>query len=282
MFRTRLISGIVLVILLIITMNAGGMVLLATCAFISLVGLYELYRVMKMEKTVMGIIGYIITVLWYYCVYVHATEPGDHIPYLLVLSFMTIAMLCCFVIGYPKYSAEMLFAGAFGVLYVPFMISYIFRTRAEVPLGNWFGYMIYIASWGSDTCAYCAGRLWGKHKMTPLLSPKKTVEGAVGGVAGAAILSTLFGLWMCIDRGEPYEILPAFAVIGACGALISIIGDLAASGIKRAYGVKDYGKLIPGHGGILDRFDSVIITAPIVYYLADFFMKGYMVPPMLK
>ena len=116
--------------------------------------------------------------------------------------------------------------------------------------------------------AYVAGRLFGKHKMAPLLSPKKTVEGAIGGVIGAALIGAIYaaiiGRWL--HSGGNHVLI--YAAICAVGALVSMVGDLAASAIKRNKEIKDYGKLIPGHGGILDRFDSVIITAPIIYTLA--------------
>jgi phosphatidate cytidylyltransferase len=122
-------------------------------------------------------------------------------------------------------------------------------------------WLIFLCSWGCDTCAYCVGMLIGKHKMAPVLSPKKSVEGAVGGVAGAALLGALYAL---ATGGLVLE----YALICAVGALISMVGDLAASAVKRNQNIKDYGTLIPGHGGILDRFDSVIFTAPVIYYLA--------------
>ena len=105
--------------------------------------------------------------------------------------------------------------------------------------------------------------------MSPKLSPKKSVEGAVGGVVGAALLTALycfiFREAMAIDTTQIWIL----SAISAVGALISMVGDLTASAIKRNYEIKDYGKLIPGHGGILDRFDSVIVTAPIIYALAS-------------
>ena len=122
-------------------------------------------------------------------------------------------------------------------------------------------WLIFLCSWGCDTCAYCAGMLFGKHKMAPVLSPKKSVEGAVGGVAGAVLLGVIFA---AVTKGPAAE----YAAICGAGALISMVGDLAASAVKRNMEIKDYGKLIPGHGGILDRFDSVIFTAPVIYYLA--------------
>ena len=103
--------------------------------------------------------------------------------------------------------------------------------------------------------------------MAPKLSPKKSVEGGIGGVAGAALIAVLYGLAINHWGNADVNVL-SFAVIGAAGGMISQVGDLGASAIKRNYGIKDYGKLIPGHGGILDRFDSVIFTAPIIYYLA--------------
>ncbi len=104
--------------------------------------------------------------------------------------------------------------------------------------------------------------------MAPILSPKKSVEGAVGGVVGAALLTLIYGF--IFQGAMEHTVAEVFGLagIGAAGALISMVGDLAASAIKRNYEIKDYGRLIPGHGGILDRFDSVIITAPIIYFLA--------------
>ena len=148
------------------------------------------------------------------------------------------------------------------MIYVAVMLSFIYLTR-NLPDGHFAVWLIFICSWGCDTCAYCVGMLIGRHKMAPVLSPKKSVEGAVGGVAGAALLGAVFG---ALTAGKVWE----YALICAAGALISMVGDLAASAIKRNRDIKDYGKLIPGHGGILDRFDSVIFTAPIIYYLARF------------
>ncbi len=170
------------------------------------------------------------------------------------------------VFSYPAYHADQLFAVFFGVFYVTVMLSYIYQIRM-LPGGAFTVWLVFICSWGCDTCAYCVGMLIGKHKMAPKLSPKKSVEGGVGGIAGAALIGILYALAINHWGHAGAEVF-SFAVIGAAGGAISQIGDLGASAIKRNYGIKDYGKLIPGHGGILDRFDSVIFTAPIIYYLA--------------
>ena len=144
-------------------------------------------------------------------------------------------------------------AAFFGVFYVAVMLSYIYQTRI-LPGGVFQVWLVFICAWGCDTCAYCVGMLIGKHKMAPKLSPKKSVEGGIGGIAGAALIAVLYAL--------------AINHWGTAGGAISQIGDLAASAIKRNHDIKDYGKLIPGHGGILDRFDSIIFTAPIIFYLS--------------
>ena len=113
--------------------------------------------------------------------------------------------------------------------------------------------------------------LLGKHKMSPILSPKKSVEGAAGGVLGAAALGALYGVAIQ-EKIADERVIVFFAVICGVGALISMVGDLAASAIKRNAQIKDYGKLIPGHGGVMDRFDSVIFTAPVIYFMAVFLL----------
>jgi phosphatidate cytidylyltransferase len=113
--------------------------------------------------------------------------------------------------------------------------------------------------------------MFGKHKMAPVLSPKKTIEGAVGGLLGSAVCSVILAyILKMMYPGEDFRI--QFLIIGVCGALISMIGDLAASAIKRNHNIKDYGNLIPGHGGIMDRFDSIIFTAPLIYILGVILM----------
>ena len=149
------------------------------------------------------------------------------------------------------------------------MLSYLYQTR-EMDYGAFVVWLIFISSWGCDTCAYCAGMLLGKHKLAPVLSPKKSIEGAVGGVAGAALLGLIYGFVLGEHMDEFSNPVVACALSCAIAAVISQIGDLAASAIKRNHNIKDYGHLIPGHGGILDRFDSMIFTAPAIYFALTF------------
>ena len=269
MFLTRLISGILLLAFTFVTMFFGGQLLLVTLFMISLLGLYELYKVMKFENTPLAYVGYVAAFIWYINIDTKQSPLFNvNVPELMVLSIAVVALLLVFVVKYPKYSANQLFSTIFGIFYIPVMISFIFKTRETIAFGEWLAWMVYVSSWGSDTCAYAVGRLFGKHKLAPDLSPKKSVEGSIGGIIGSALIGVIFGLIMSNFTGKSENLIIIFAVIGGLGSIISQIGDLAASGIKRNYDIKDYGHLIPGHGGILDRYDSIIITAPIVYFLS--------------
>ena len=253
-----------LVVLALIFIINGGNLLLTVLGIISIIGLFELYRVFQIEKTPLGVIGYAASIVYYLNLVFH------FIPDIMifVMAFLILCM-CAFVFGYPKFHANQVIAAFFGVFYVSMMLSCIYETRM-LPGGRYLVWLIFLCSWGCDTCAYCVGMLFGKHKMAPVLSPKKSVEGAVGGVVGAALLTIIYGFIFKQSMGADNSYILMMALICAAGALISMVGDLAASAIKRNYEIKDYGKLIPGHGGILDRFDSVIFTAPIIYYLSAY------------
>lgn len=258
MFKTRLLSGILLVAVALLTILSGGYVLFFTLLGISVIGMQELYKAMKVRReefNILEITGYLGAVIYYAAVFLDFERFG-----MMAILLVLVLLMFVYVFTYPGYEAGQVMAAFFGVVYVACMLSFIFLTR-NLPDGKFIVWLIFLCSWGCDTCAYCVGMLIGKHKMAPVLSPKKSVEGAVGGVVGAALLGAAYGVAVQAPVME-------YALICGVGALISMVGDLAASAIKRNQGIKDYGKLIPGHGGILDRFDSVIFTAPIIYFLA--------------
>lgn len=258
MFKTRLLSGILLVILALVTIISGGYVLFFTLLAVSLIGMRELYKAMRIQDEkydLLPITGYAGAVLYYAAVLLDFERYGT-----LAIIFGLVLILFVYVFTYPTYEAVQVMPAFFGIVYVAVMLSFIYLTRS-LEGGAFHVWLIFLCSWGCDTCAYCVGMLIGKHKMAPVLSPKKSIEGAVGGVAGAALLGVIYA---AATNGPMLE----YAVICAVGALISMVGDLAASAIKRNQDIKDYGTLIPGHGGILDRFDSVIFTAPIIYFLS--------------
>lgn len=144
------------------------------------------------------------------------------------------------------------------IVYVEYLFYHIVLIdQSESRILVW---LVFLSAFGTDIFAYFVGVTLGKHKLCPKLSPKKSIEGATGGVLGSIFLCLSFGYFLATD----YLLL--CGIIGTLGSVVAQLGDLSASALKRQMGIKDYGDLIPGHGGILDRFDSVLFVAPVVYY----------------
>ncbi len=263
-FFTRTISGVVLVIILLATGLLGGDVLFAFTFAISLVGVSEMLGVLQLKTSLPAYVAYGATVVYYALIRFFETEYTT----VFIIGFLMIT-LAVYVFTYPKFKTEEILLSFFSVVYVAVLMSFIYLVRMSED-GNVMIWLIFLCSWGCDTCAYLAGVMFGKHKMAPILSPKKTIEGAIGGIAGAVGLGVLYGTIMQNQITSMDNPALLCGLICGIGGLISMVGDLAASAVKRNYDIKDYGKLIPGHGGILDRFDSVIFTAPVIYYLITF------------
>lgn len=267
MFWTRTASGIILVIIALLTMSLGGIPLAITLLAISLIAYRELTKALLCATDAkklngMEIIGLLGVTAYYAAVYFSESE----ILLLMCIVAVFMAEMFLYVLTFPKYNATQVVASVFAFLYAPVMLSFVYLTRM-CPSGMYIVWMILISSWGCDTCAYLVGKLIGKKRIFPILSPKKSLEGCIGGVAGAALLGGLYGYFF-VDKAFPDQNMTwIIAFICAVGAIMSMVGDLAASAIKRNHDIKDYGKLIPGHGGIMDRFDSMIVTAPMIYFL---------------
>lgn len=260
MFVTRLLSGIVLVAAAIVLLFFGDVWLVGALLVLSQIGIYELLRVFRLDKHPMALIVYMETAVYYTLLYLGLDwwTMG-----LLVLEL--VMLLVIYVIRYPKDQIDTVSKCFFVSVYVALLLSFIYQTRCLAG-GNWLVWLIIIGSWGSDTCAYVVGVLIGKHHFSEL-SPRKTIEGCVGGVVGAALIGLGYACFFPYHDRFLFTPKLVFPLVVIVGAVISQFGDLAASAIKRNYEIKDYGDIIPGHGGILDRFDSVIFVAPFVYYL---------------
>lgn len=273
MFMTRLMSSIVLLVLAVSTILIGGHFLAAVLLFLALKAYRELtcacHLAGKDRMNGLEIIGY-AGIVSYYLLMVFVE---DKIYLLLALITILVAYMFLYVFTFPKYRAEQIMCSFFCVAYAPVMLSFIYLVR-ELPYGIYTVWMIFISSWICDTCAYAVGILFGRHKLAPVLSPKKSIEGALGGILGSALAGAVYAHFVVEAVISEQQILWIFVLISGAGAVISQVGDLAASAIKRNHEIKDYGKLIPGHGGVMDRFDSVIFTAPMIYFLVLMLIHG--------
>ncbi len=170
------------------------------------------------------------------------------------------------VIMHKKFDFLHMAAMSFATLYITFSMSYVSVVRSIEGVGVHLLFVSFICAWVSDTGAYFCGCLLGKHKLIPQISPKKTVEGAVGGVLCSALGGIIFGLIEKYAFGNEPNYLWLFIVCGI-GSVVGQLGDLAASLMKRKFNIKDFSNIMPGHGGLTDRFDSVMLTAPYTYYM---------------
>lgn len=273
----RILSGIVLTIGVLFCGSIGGLVLYGLCALVSAIGIYEYFNAVSNLKEAVQAksnneqkqinvkmlrnMTYVLSVVYYLALYFRKAD----LKYVTGIIFIAmLAYMCLFVANFENCSVAHFSMSFIGFMYVTVMMScvYIIRIMEDGPHTIW---LVFICSWVCDTCAYFSGTMFGKHKMAPVLSPKKSVEGAIGGVLGSAIVGVIYVHFIAnIYLGADLNVIHS-AVICILGAIASQVGDLFASAIKRNCGIKDYGKLIPGHGGVLDRFDSVIFTAPIVW-----------------
>lgn len=268
MFGTRLASGIVLIVIAVLSLYLGGPVLAGILLVISWIAYRELTKVLKVSEAGKGwnaleVIGMAGILVYYALIYFVAVDVWK----LMCIVCVFMAFLFAYVVAFPRFRAEQCIGAFFAFIYAPVMLSFIYLTRMD-PQGFYLVWLILISSWGSDTCAYTVGILIGKRKIFPVLSPKKSLEGCIGGILGAALLGGLYGHLVVQAVYPDQAVVWILAFICAVGSVMSQIGDLAASAIKRNHDVKDYGKLIPGHGGIMDRFDSAIVAAPMIYFLA--------------
>lgn len=254
--KTRIISGLIMVPLVAV-LYFGSYWLAAACIFVGFVGVREFYngfRAMNVHPS--SGIGYVALFILYL---LNGLYPGsDH----LLLAWLAGVIMAgsLYMFNVQKHTPFDAMATIIGVIYIEF---FSFHMVLIDQLGGPYRILIWLtvlSAFGSDIFAYFTGVFFGKHKMCPHLSPKKTIEGAVGGIIGAGAACGIFGWFF-----SP-QFFGNCLIIGILGAAVSMCGDLTASAYKRKMGIKDYGNLIPGHGGIMDRFDSLLFTAPFVYY----------------
>ena len=254
---------------------SGALFFNIAMAIVSFLMSHEFYKALESKgfKPLKGL-GYMCTL---FLIPVGVVKSGmlgmicaSLVPIIIIVG-MTVS-----VVSRLKYNVSDIAVTLFGAMYTVLMVAFLSATRA-MELGVFLIFYSICGAWLSDTFAFLIGKAIGKHKFSKL-SPKKSIEGCIGGVIGSVLFFVVYSIilsHMDFSKFETFEVLknslftnyPLLILLGIIVSVISQIGDLAASGIKRYVDIKDFSHLMPGHGGMLDRFDSVLFVAPIMYYV---------------
>lgn len=254
--RQRIITGVAGGAFIAYVTYIGGTVYDFVYFGITCIAIYELSKVFFNDGFYYGtIVNYLFAVALFI---EKVTKYNHYFDFFLFLYISLIVLLFVFNknVDVIKIS-KIIFIGA----YVVFFMYHMMLMN-----GTPYVWLVYIIAFGSDTFAYFTGKMLGRHKLYPEVSPNKTIEGAIGGIIGCTILSLIYFDYLRINK---YIYIIIFSI---SASVFSMAGDLAASKIKRENGIKDFGNLLPGHGGILDRFDSVLFVAPTVHYFIMHFL----------
>lgn len=263
MLKTRVVSAVVgLLILSAVLLLNMNFVFKFALLIIVWIGLNEFYNAMKVSSKSFKILGFLgaIPLIYSY------QEPKI---FYLTWFLLMLASFTLVILDYQNKKVRDVYTTLMGLFFVPFLMSHLAKVY-DLSYGNMLIWLIFISAWSTDTFAYLFGMKFGKHKISPI-SPKKSWEGSIAGLLGCITLIVLYGLFINAQFNMSYSIYD-YLVIGIIGGIISQIGDFSASLLKRSEDIKDFGKIMPGHGGVLDRFDSVLFIAPAIYFYIIFFM----------
>ncbi len=261
MLKERLISGIIGAILFLIIIFSDALVLTAAVLLVIEIALWEMYRAVGLgSKYALMLLGAFVPVFILFGVL-----AGDQQKVYMAICIYMAILFAVLVVRHSAYTFEDLAKFFTVTILISLFFSHVVWIRQGGPAGMWNTFAIFVGAWLTDTFAYFTGHACGKHKLAPVISPKKTVEGSIGGIVGTALSMVIYGF--IVGRFTSFS--PNYAALTALGlacGVISQLGDLSMSAIKREYNIKDYGNIMPGHGGIMDRFDSVLFVAPLVYH----------------
>ena len=260
----RVLTSVLAFPLLIIALVFGGIPLLVGIAAASVIGQIELSKAICKRLSIVHYISILASLV--YITLLHDYFIGAFLLEITII-FLLISMIL-FLFARLDIKVQDISTALFSFFYITLLVSTVYAIRYQEMGGNTV-WLVFIAAWGSDTGAFFVGRAFGKRKLAPKLSPNKTVAGSIGGVCSAFVIASTYGLVLYfMDILEFYAVF-LFGAIAFVGSIFGQIGDLVASNIKRQVDIKDFGTAFPGHGGVLDRFDSILFVSPVVYLLLE-------------
>ncbi len=256
MLWKRVISALIGIPLALYIFYVGGIPFLIAVIALNLIGQLEMSRILENSsgivcKPIVLSSGILLCLAAYFFSHIHIFGA-----FLIMVNILFVM----FIVRFPKYSLNDLGLNLLAIIYPGLLFVSLILLRNISDFGFIYVLLAFLLTWSSDTFAYFAGRAFGNKKLAPKLSPAKTVAGSIGGIIGTVLVAIAFNYY--------YYLMPMHWIIllGLMGSILSQLGDLFESGIKRLGNIKDSGNLIPGHGGVLDRFDSILILAPALYF----------------
>lgn len=267
MHKQRVITGFVALPFLIYIILKGGPAFSVFLGIVSFIALYEYFTIVfnNTERTVfhpVSLTGFLTSGLMIYAAH------GSHItliPFIICLNILVTAAMVMVLFKNDPDILDIVYKETLGIVYAPLLLSFIVLIRHSSENGAvWIFFLLFLV-FCEDIGAYYAGRQFGKHKLIPSVSPGKTIEGFVGGLAASMMVGFVFKLLFLPDLP-----LGLCFLLFLCIGIAAPLGDLFESIFKRVGGVKDSGKILPGHGGILDRVDALIFAAPIMFLFKDY------------
>lgn len=274
----RFVSGFIgIPLLIVLVFVKNGLPFILGVGVISVIGLYEFYTgIRRTGAEPQEWVGLASAFLFLFVARHEFNTRGFSLPG--VLTLFVIATLTIELLRENRAPAKNLGSTYLGVVYVGWLFSYLVAIRSiegtfrvnsvpwNIPTGAWLVLFVIFAAWAADTGAYLVGRKWGSHKLAPNISPGKSWEGMWAGFGSSVAMSILMGA--ALDMPWVHRLILGIAI-----GVSSLVGDLAESLIKRDIGIKDFGSILPGHGGILDRFDGLLFAAPLFYYYVSLVLK---------
>lgn len=264
--KERIITGVLAgIILLTLLFTSNIIAIKIAVGIISVLSLFEFYGAVGInKKNILLFTGIIISLVFV----VDGCFGSVYIKPIVCFSVIALGLIMMFSDG--KISFNDICFSMFGIFYIVFAMLHIVYTR-ELEYGKFYLFLIIFGACVTDIFAYFVGVFFGKHKLCVKISPKKTIEGAIGGLCGSVLVMLLAGVVILNISVVEYVNYFSLGVLGVMCSVFAQFGDLTASVIKRQFGIKDYGHILPGHGGFMDRIDSIIFVAPLVYYFVTIF-----------
>ena len=266
--KLRVITGVVGAIILVGMNFTRGFLFSTLVAIAALIGLLEFYSVVaKKDIKPVRVVGYLAALSIAFVPFLDSALGTENaaktLNFFLLGLFVIVFLLLMINMFSTKYNLVDIAVTFFGIFFIPFSFSFVISTK-DLRYGDYLVWIIFLGAFATDIAAYFVGTRLGKRNIVPTISPKKTTEGAIGGLVGSILSITIFALFL--TNTEIDIAVYHYIILGVLCGIIAQLGDWAASSIKRQAGVKDYGTIMPGHGGLLDRLDSLIFVAPVVYF----------------